>query len=84
MNILNGVTVFLNFINDNWTSILVIVGLIIGLVKKIQDYMKKSTEEKIDIAKRRIQESMLKMITDAEIDFQSWNAAGSIKLIKKS
>jgi len=79
MNILDGINQFLTFINNNWTSIMVLLGLIVGLYMKIKAYMAKSQEERIEIAKVQIRESMLKMITDAEIDFESWNEAGSIK-----
>ena len=76
---LNGLQRFLQLINDNWTSILVIIGLLIALWKKIEGYLSKSDEEKIEIAKKQIQETMLKMITSAETDFTEWNKAGSIK-----
>lgn len=79
MNILDGIQNFLQFINDNWTSITIIIGLALGLYKKIREYLAKSDEEKIKIAKEQIQETMLKMITEAEIDYTSWNKAGSIK-----
>ena len=76
---LNGIKNFLQMINDNWTTILVIIGLIIALWKKIESYLGKSDEEKIAIAKKQVQEAMLKMITSAETDFADWENAGSIK-----
>lgn len=79
MNILNGIQNFLQFINDNWTSIMVIIGLGIGVAKKVKDYFSKSDEEKIAIAKSQIKETMLKMITEAEISYEEWSKAGSIK-----
>ena len=79
MNFMTGLNNFLSFINDNWTAIMVGVGLIIGLIAKIKAYVGKSDEEKIEIAKQQIREAMLKMITDAEVDFEDWNKAGSIK-----
>lgn len=79
MNFLTGINRFLGFINDNWTSILVMIGLIIAIVKKIIDYFSKSTNEKIAIAKYCIKEGLLKMITDAELDYENWDNAGSIK-----
>ena len=39
----------------------------------------KSDEEKIEIAKTQIKEIILKMISDAEVDYEEWNKAGSIK-----
>ena len=41
--------------------------------------MKKSKEERVEAAKAQIRESMLKWITDAEVDYEAWSKAGSIK-----
>ena len=76
---LHGIQNFLQLVNDNWTTIIVIIGLLVGLFKKIQGYLSKSDEEKIVIAKAQIRETMLKMITTAEQDYEAWNEAGSIK-----
>ena len=79
MNILTGIENFLRLITDNWTTILVIIGLITGIYKKIQIYISKTDEEKYQIAKEQISEIILHMITDAENDYAEWNKAGSIK-----
>ena len=79
MNILNGIKNFLSLINDNWTTILVIVGLALALWKKIESYSKLSTDKKIEIAKKQISENILKLITQAEKDYAEWEKAGSIK-----
>lgn len=79
MIMLNGIENFLHLVDANWTTILVIVGLVLSIGKKTKDYFSKSKEEQIAIAKLQIQESMLKMITEAEIDFETWSQAGSIK-----
>lgn len=76
---MEGLQKFLQLLNDNWTSILVCIGLVIGIVKKTQDYMSKSQDEKIEIAKKQIQTTILKIISDAEVDWQEWSKAGSIK-----
>lgn len=79
MNILNGIKNFLTFVNDNWTTIAVIIGLGIAVYKKIRAFLKKTNDEKFEIAKAQIKEICLKLITDAEVDYDSWNKAGSIK-----
>ena len=79
MDILNGIKNFLSLINDNWTTILVIVGLALALWKKIESYSKLSTDKKIEIAKKQISENILKLITQAEKDYAEWENAGSIK-----
>lgn len=76
---LHGIQNFLKMINDNWTTIIVIIGLLIGLIKKIQSFLSKTDEQKIEIAKSQIKETMLKMIATAEQDYEAWNEAGSIK-----
>lgn len=78
-NILQGVNNFLTFINDNWTLIVVLIGLVIGLYKKVKSYLSISTYEKVNIAKKHIEEIMLNFITDAEEEYQDWVKAGSIK-----
>lgn len=79
MDILNGIKNFLSFINDNWTTILVIIGLALALWKKFKSYSKLSTDKKIEIAKKQISENILKLITQAEKDYAEWEKAGSIK-----
>lgn len=79
MNILDGIKNFLTFINDNWTSIIIIIGLVISIALKAKSYFSKSNEEKIEIAKKQISETMLKLVTDAEIDYEDLVKAGSIK-----
>lgn len=76
---LNGIKNFLSLVNDNWTTIVVIISLIVALVRKIKAYIKQSNDEKIAIAKAHIKEAILKLITDAELDYENWNKAGSIK-----
>lgn len=79
MSILDGVKNFLEFVNENWTTIVVIIGLIIAIAKKGVAFFSKSDEEKIAITKKQIQETMLKLITDAEENYNEWKQAGSIK-----
>ena len=79
VNLLYGIQNLLQFLNDNWGIIVSILGLAFALSKKIQDFINKSNEEKIEIAKKQIQETMLKLITDAEISWQEYKKSGSIK-----
>lgn len=79
MNVLQGLRNFLQIINDNWTTILVIIGLLLALWKKVESYRKLSTDQKIKIAKKQISENILKLITQAEKDYSEWEKAGSIK-----
>lgn len=76
---LDGIKNFLQFVNDNWTTIIIIVSLGIALYQKIKNYASKSNEEKIAVAKQQIQEVILKLISDAEYDYEEFVKAGSIK-----
>ena len=73
---------FLNFLSENWVLILVIIGAAFSIGKMISKYLELGNEEKIEVAKKLIREAMLKMITEAEIDFEEWNKSGSIKRSK--
>lgn len=83
---LNGIKNFLQIINDNWVTICVIISLAISAFQKIKGFVQKSDAEKIAIAKKQIRETMLKMVSDAEADYDEWNKSGKIKrsqVIKK-
>lgn len=79
MNILIGIQNILEYINNNWTAIVIILGLATAVVKKAKDFFSKSEDEKIAIAKKQIKEVMLKLITDAETDYWAWVEAGAVK-----
>ena len=79
MNILNGIQKFLELINDNWTTIMVILGLTAAIAQKAKNYLAKSDDEKIAIAKMQIRETILRLVAEAEMDYEEWNVAGSIK-----
>ena len=79
MEILNGIKNFLQFINDNWMLIAAIITLGFSIYKKVKDYFSKSIDEQVAIAKQQISESMLKLVTKAECDYNTWVSAGSVK-----
>lgn len=79
MNILDGIKNFLMFVNEHWTEIIVIVGIGLAVGKKVMSYIKKSDEEKIEIAMDQIRETMLKLVTNAEVDYNNWIKAGAVK-----
>lgn len=76
---LNGVKNFLQMVNDNWTTIMVVAGLGVAVFKKIKDWITKSEEEKIAIAKEQITNTVLKLITNAEKEYSDWSKSGEIK-----
>ena len=76
---LTGIQNFLQFINDNWTAIVIIIALVMSIVLKIKNLFTKDKDGQIEIAKAQIKQTVLKLITDAEVDYNDWVKAGSIK-----
>ena len=76
---MNGIENFLGYISENWVAIFVLLGLTLALGRMVYNYLKIDNVEKIEIAKTQIREAMLKLITEAEIDFEEWNKSGKIK-----
>lgn len=79
MNIFDGVTNFLTFVNNHWTEIAVIATLLVAIGRKVMSYLNLSDEEKIAIAKKQLNETMLKLVTQAEKDYNAWVKAGAVK-----
>lgn len=76
---LDGIRKFLEYINQNWTTIVVIIGLLLAIYKKAKSFFDKTTDEKIAVAKEQLQEIILKLVSDAEEDYEEWVKAGEIK-----
>lgn len=76
---MNGAVTFLNFLYDNWISIITCILLILGIIKKTMDFFKKSKQDRLKIAKKQIKEVVLRLVTEAETDYRDWISAGEIK-----
>lgn len=77
--LLNGIKNFLELINENWTLITLVIGLGILAYTRIKNYLSLSQEQKINVALGQIRNSALKLVTDAEEDYEKWVKAGPIK-----
>jgi len=66
---MEGIKNFLELINDNWTLIVTIIGLILAIYRKIKNYLSKSEEEKKEIALTQIRQSMLELVVKAEKEY---------------
>lgn len=75
----DGVRNFLCAINENWTTIVVLVGIGIGVYKKVRAFLKLSNKEKEQLAWRVIDETILSMVSDAELNYETWKQAGALK-----
>ena len=55
---LNGIVNFLMFINDNWVSIVVLVGVVIGIAQKVIAFVKTNQDKKVEVAKAQAKETI--------------------------
>lgn len=76
---LNGIKNFVLYINENWTTIVVILAAVFALYERGKAFFNKSKDEQIAIAKNQIKESMLKLVMDSETEYAEWEKAGAIK-----
>ena len=68
---MEGIIKFLKLIEENWTLIITLIGLILGIYTKIKKYIKLSREEKINIALEQVKSSMLSLVVEAEKEYKS-------------
>lgn len=76
---LNGIKNFLMMINDNWPTIVVVIGLCIMIYRKIKDFVYLSEDEKIKSAKEQLSSVVLSLVSSAEIQYKDYQKAGEIK-----
>lgn len=76
---MEGIKNFLILLNQNWTTILIIVGLIAGMWQKGLDYFSKPRQKQIQIVKSQIQQIILMLVTEAEEGYEETKKAGQIK-----
>lgn len=69
----------LNLLNENWSNIVIIIGLLTGLYAKVNSYLKKNKEERVEAAKKAVKENILKYISDAQIQWREFEDSGAIK-----
>lgn len=78
-NVLHGIQNFLKIVNDNWTTIIIILCLINTLIIRVRNYFKLSNEDKVEAIKSYIKEIMIEKVTNAEIEYEDWVKAGALK-----
>ena len=69
---LNGIKNFLMMINNNWPTIVVIIGLCIMVYQKIKDFVYLSEDEKIKAAKEQLSSVVLSLVSSAEIQYKDY------------
>ena len=76
---LNGIQNFLLMVNNNWATIVVVIGLGLMVCKKVKDFVFMSTDEKIEAAKSQLSSVILSLVQSAEIQYKDYSSAGEIK-----
>lgn len=76
---LNGIQNFLLMVNNNWATIVVVIGLGLMVYKKVKDFVFMSTDEKIEAAKSQLSSVILSLVQSAEIQYKDYSSAGEIK-----
>lgn len=79
MNFISGIKNLLMFVSEHWAGIVTVLCMMFLAYKRVADFMGKSEEDRIRIAKEQIRINMLKYVTDAEEDYANWVKAGEIK-----
>jgi hypothetical protein len=76
---MQGIIKFLSFLNENWTSILVLIGVLVGLIQKVGALKSKSKEELYQAAQEQIKQYALYLVNKAEAEFAETSQAGAVK-----
>lgn len=76
---MEGMKNFLDAIYENWTLIMIFIGIIVSLYNRYQKYSSLSKEEKIESAKKILQETILSYIREAENNYCNIKKSGQIK-----
>lgn len=66
-------------LNSAWSIFIVILGIGIFAYSKITSYMKLSKEQKVEAALKVVKSELLKLMSDAEIEWQDFAKSGEIK-----
>lgn len=74
---MKGVENILNFLNDNWTFIIILISIGVKLYCSVKDYLSKSKKEQQEIAWAELSNIMLSLVSEAEKDWGS--KTGEIK-----
>jgi len=72
----------LTWLYGNWSIFIICAGLCLALYQQFKKWQELTTNEKISLAKRQLQETILKYISDAEFEYSEISKSGSLKRSK--
>jgi len=79
---MKGLMQLLTFLNENWTFIVISIGLALLLYKKIKAHSRLSTDKKIEAALCAISNTIISKMMNAQIDWYGIKEAGAVKRAK--
>ena len=83
---MKGISNTLFFIQENWSNIIFIFSIILVCCDKVRDYVKLSKEDRVEATLVIIKEELLKLMSEAELDWKHIQKSGELKksqVIKK-
>lgn len=68
-----------NSLSNSLPTIIIVFAIIIGAVRTAIQYSKMTKEEKVNAALKVIKEELLKLMSDAEIEWEDYKKSGELK-----
>lgn len=78
---MNGLSNTLEFIQENWSNILLIITAIVTVIYRVISFNKLSKQQKVEAILTIVKSELLKFMSEAEIDWKEYEKSG---LLKKS
>ena len=76
---MKGIISLIALISDNWSTIVIAIAIILGVINRVRAFMKLSKNDKKEAALKIIKEEILKLMSDAEINWVDYKKSGQIK-----
>lgn len=68
-----------NSLSNSLPTIIIVIAIIIGAVRTAIQYSKMTKEERVNAALKVIKEELLKLMSDAEIEWEDYKKSGELK-----
>lgn len=68
-----------NSLSNSLPTIIIVIAIIIGVVRIVIQYSKMTKEERVNAALKVIKEELLKLMSDAEIEWEDYKKSGELK-----
>ncbi len=68
-----------NSLSNSLPTIIIVIAIVIGAVRTAIQYSKMTKEEKVNAALKVIKEELLKLMSDAEIEWEDYKKSGELK-----